>query len=56
MLLTALPYAFMQSKDQEWFLWVVLLIVATVMIWVALRLEKLRKVGRDSANWMRELK
>ena len=55
-LLTALPYAFMQSKDQEWFLWVVLLIVATVMIWVALRLEKLRKVGRDSANWLRELK
>ena len=55
-LLTALPYAFMQSKDQEWFLWVVLLIVATVMIWVALRLEKLRKLGRDSANWVRELK
>lgn len=55
-LLTALPYAFMQSKDQEWFLWVVLLIVATAMIWVALRLEKLRKLGRDSANWVRELK
>lgn len=55
-LLTALPYAFMKTKDQEWFLWVVLLLVAGVMVWVALRLEKLRKAGRNSANWLRELK
>jgi hypothetical protein len=55
-LLTSLPYAFVSSSSQEWFLWVVLLLVAAAMVWVALRLENLRKAGRSSANWIKELK
>ena len=55
-LLTSLPYAFVSSSSQEWFLWVVLLFVAAAMVWVALRLENLRKAGRSSANWIKELK
>jgi hypothetical protein len=55
-LLTSLPYAFVSASSQEWFLWVVLLLVAAAMVWVALRLENLRKAGRSSANWIKELK
>ncbi|MFM6979930.1 MAG: hypothetical protein ACKOWE_00795, partial [Micrococcales bacterium] len=55
-LLSALPYGFKQSQKDGWILWVLLLIVAGVMVWVAMRLEKMRKAGKSSASWLKELK
>jgi hypothetical protein len=55
-LLTALPYGFKQTQKDQWFLWVLLLAIAGVMVWLALRLERMRKAGRTSSAWLRELK
>jgi outer membrane murein-binding lipoprotein Lpp len=55
-LLTALPYGFKQTQKDQWFLWVLLLLIAGVMVWLALRLERMRKAGRTSSAWLRELK
>ena len=56
LLLSALPYGFKQSQSTSWLLWVMLLLVAGVMIWLAVRLERLKKAGRTSAAWLKELK
>ncbi|MDE2591314.1 MAG: hypothetical protein KGL41_00450 [Actinomycetales bacterium] len=53
---TALPYGFKGVANQSWFLWVVLLLVAAIMVWIAVRLEQMRKIGKSSINWIRELK
>ena len=53
---TALPYGFKGVSNQSWFLWVVLLLVAGIMVWIAVRLEQMRKVGKSSINWIKELK
>jgi hypothetical protein len=55
-LLSALPYGFNQTQQQSWFLWVLLLLVAGVMVWLAVHLEKMKKAGRTSAVWLKELK
>jgi hypothetical protein len=55
-ILTALPYGFKQAAATSWFLWVLLLALAGVMVWLAMRLEKMRKEGRTSSQWLRELK
>lgn len=55
-LITALPYGFNQTDQQSWLLWVVLLLVAGIMVWLALHLEKMRKAGRESANWFKEMR
>lgn len=55
-LLSALPYGFKQTQDQAWFLWVLLLLVAGVMVWVAVRLEQIKKAGRSSTAWLKELR
>ena len=58
LLLSALPYGFKQSQSQStgWLLWVMLLLVASVMVWLAVRLERLKKQGRTSAAWLKELR
>ena len=56
LLLSALPYGFKQSQSTGWLLWVMLLLVAGVMVWLAVRLERLKKAGRTSAAWLKELK
>ena len=55
-LLSALPYGFRQTSQNQWFLWVLLLLVAGVMVWLAVHLEKMKKAGRTSAVWLKELK
>ena len=55
-LLSALPYGFRQTGQDQWFLWVLLLLVAGVMVWLAVHLEKMKKAGRTSAVWLKELK
>jgi hypothetical protein len=55
-LLSALPYGFKQTQKDQWFLWVLLLVIAGFMVWLAMRLERMRKQGRSSAAWLRELK
>ena len=55
-LVTVLPFAFTPTTNQQWFLWVILLSVAGLLIWLAVRLERLRKAGRDTSSWFKELK
>lgn len=55
-LLSALPYGFRQTGRDQWFLWVLLLLVAGIMVWLAVHLEKMKKAGRTSAVWLKELK
>jgi hypothetical protein len=51
-----LPYAFQPIARESWFLWVVLLLIAAVMVWIAVRLEQLRKLGKSSASWLKTLR
>jgi hypothetical protein len=51
-----LPYAFKPLASQSWFLWVILLVIAAIMVWIAVRLEQLRKMGKSSVSWVKALK
>jgi hypothetical protein len=51
-----LPYAFQPIARESWFLWVVLLLIAAVMVWIAVRLEQIRKLGKSSASWLKTLR
>ena len=51
-----LPYAFKPLASQSWFLWVILLVIAGIMVWIAVRLEQLRKMGKSSVSWVKALK
>mgnify|MGYP000116611353 CR=1 FL=1 len=55
-LVTVLPYGINRVSSESWFLWVVLLLVAGVMVWIAVRLEQMRKVGKNSVAWIKALK
>jgi hypothetical protein len=55
-LVAALPYGFRPVEGAGWMLWLVLLLVAGTLIWIAMRLEKMRKLGRTPAVWLKELK
>ncbi|MFM8927213.1 MAG: hypothetical protein ACKOFA_03310, partial [Rhodoluna sp.] len=55
-LVGVLPYAFKPIASQSWFLWVVLLLMAGIMVWVAVRLEQLRRLGKSSVSWVKALK
>ena len=55
-LVGVLPYAFKPIASQSWFLWVVLLLIAGIMVWIAVRLEQLRKLGKSSVSWVKALK
>ena len=54
--LGVLPYAFKPIASRSWFLWMILLVIAAVMIWIAVRLEQMRKVGKSSISWVKALK
>ena len=54
--LGVLPYAFKPIASRSWFLWMILLFIAAIMIWIAVRLEQLRKVGKSSISWVKALK
>lgn len=54
--LAALPYGFKRVQQESWFLWVLLLLIAGIMVWVAVRMDQLRKQGKSSATWLKELK
>jgi hypothetical protein len=51
-----LPYAFQPIARESWFLWVVLLLIAAVMVWIAVRLEQLSKLGKSGASWINTLR
>ena len=51
-----LPYAFQPIARESWFLWVILLLIAGVMVWIAVRLEQLRKLGKSGASWIKSLR
>lgn len=53
---TVLPYGFVPIANREWFLWVILLGVAGLLVWLAVRLENMRKAGREPSAWLKELK
>ncbi|MCX8530091.1 MAG: hypothetical protein ORN27_08515 [Rhodoluna sp.] len=55
-LVSALPYGFRQIEGAAWLLWIILLLVAGTLIWLATRIEKMRKLGRTPAMWLKELK
>ena len=55
-LVTVLPYGLQRVSNESWFLWVVLLLVAGIMVWIAVRLEQMRKVGKSSVAWIKSLK
>jgi cytochrome c-type biogenesis protein CcmH/NrfF len=54
--LAALPYGFKRVQQESWFLWVLLLIIAGIMVWIAVRMDQLRKQGKSSTTWLKELK
>lgn len=54
-LVGVLPYAFKPIAAQSWFLWVILLLIAGIMVWIAVRLEQLRKLGKSSVSWVKTL-
>jgi hypothetical protein len=51
-----LPYAFQPIARESWFLWVVLLLIAGVMVWIAVRLDQLRKLGKSGTSWIKSLR
>jgi hypothetical protein len=55
-LVTVLPYGFVPIANREWFLWAILLGVAGLLVWLAVRLENMRKAGREPSVWLKELK
>jgi len=55
-IISALPYAWAQISSQNWALWVVLILVATLLVLVAIRLEQFKNGARSASNWMRELR
>jgi hypothetical protein len=55
-LVSVLPYGVHRVSNESWFLWVVLLLVAGIMVWIAVRLEQMRKVGKTSVAWLKTLK
>lgn len=55
-IVTVLPYGFHPLTNREWFLWAILLGVAALLVWLAVRLENMRKAGREPSAWLKELK
>ena len=55
-MVAALPYGFREVKGASWLLWLILLLIAATLIWLAMRLERMRKAGRTPAMWLKELK
>ncbi|MFZ4117365.1 MAG: hypothetical protein ACOYKO_02620 [Rhodoluna sp.] len=55
-LVGVLPYAFQPIARESWFLWVVLLLIAGVMVWIAVRLDQLRKLGKSGTSWIKSLR
>ena len=55
-IVTVLPYGFHPLTNKEWFLWAILLGVAGLLVWLAVRLENMRKAGREPSAWLKELK
>ena len=55
-IVTVLPYGFHPLSNREWFLWAILLGVAGLLVWLAVRLENMRKAGREPSAWLKELR
>jgi hypothetical protein len=53
---SALPYAWKQITAQSWGLWVILILVAALLVFVAIRLEQFRKGTKNASSWLKELR
>ena len=55
-LVAAVPYAWKPLSEQTWFVWVVLIIVAGLLVWMAIKLEQFKKNARSASVWLKELR
>lgn len=50
-----LPYLWVPLSQQTWFVWVVLIAAAGLLVWVAIRLEQFKTGVKSAGSWVREL-
>jgi hypothetical protein len=55
-LVAAVPYAWKPLSEQTWFVWVVLIIVAGLLVWMAIKLEQFKSNARSTSVWLKELR
>jgi hypothetical protein len=55
-LVAAVPYAWKPLSEQTWFVWVVLIIVAGLLVWMAIKLEQFKSNARSASVWLKELR
>ncbi len=55
-LVAAVPYAWKPLSEQTWFVWVILIIVAGLLVWMAIKLEQFKKNARSASVWLKELR
>lgn len=55
-IVTVVPFAWKPITANSWMLWVILIVAAAILVWVALRLEQFKSGARSASSWMKELK
>jgi hypothetical protein len=55
-LVAAVPYAWKPLSEQTWFVWVILIIVAGLLVWMAIKLEQFKSNARSASVWLKELR
>lgn len=55
-IVTVVPFAWKPITENSWMLWVILIVAAAILVWVALRLEQFKSGARSASSWMKELK
>ena len=55
-LFAAVPYAWKPLSEQTWFVWVILIIVAGLLVWMAIKLEQFKSNARSASVWLKELR
>ncbi|MFM2433370.1 MAG: hypothetical protein RI974_110, partial [Actinomycetota bacterium] len=55
-LIAAVPYAWKPLSEQTWSVWVVLIIVAGLLVWMAIKLEQFKKNAKSTSVWLKELR
>jgi FtsH-binding integral membrane protein len=55
-IVTVVPFAWKPITENSWMLWVILIVAAAILVWVALRLEQFKNGARSASSWMKELK
>ena len=55
-LIAAVPYAWKPLSEQTWSVWVVLIIVAGLLVWMAIKLEQFKNNAKSASVWLKELR